>query len=128
MAAIHSRWLESARRPALRGPAMAIALAAGLGVAAWMSGLPFPFPVTDGGARTVPLMNEAQLAQEQHCVQGAQLVHDVRWAAACTVAAEQGQGDGMADCDLPNDRAAALHALLREAERSCAVEARAGGR
>lgn len=125
MAVIHSRWLQLSRRPALRGPAMAIALVAGLGVAAWISGLPL---VTDGGARTVPLMNEAQLAQEQHCVQGAQLVHDVRWAAACTVAAEQGQGDGMADCDLPNDRAAALHALLREAERSCAVEARAGGR
>lgn len=87
----------------------------------------------------------------EHCTQGALLFHDVRWAAACMVLAEQhkrkhaacvsnpsitgnqqlGQGycdatfeelDGSPDCDLPNAHAANLYALLQEAERKCMVE------
>jgi hypothetical protein len=87
----------------------------------------------------------------EHCTQGALLFHDVRWAAACMVLAEQhkrkhaacvgnpsitgnqqlGQAycdatfeelDGSPDCDLPNAHAANLYALLQEAERKCMVE------
>jgi hypothetical protein len=96
--------------------------------------------------------SQAQKRSElEHCAQGALLFHDVRWAAACMVLADEdmrkhasclsnasivghpqlgpgycdatfGQTDGSPDCDLPNAQAANLYALLQEAERKCMAE------
>lgn len=63
--------------------------------------------------------------RHEHCVEHAHLVHDVRWAAACMQRAQQGEGDGIADCDLPGADAARLNALLDEAEQRCVAESRA---
>ena len=65
-------------------------------------------------------------AQQAHCMEAAQLVHDVRWAAACMQLAQQGQGDGIADCELPDAKAGELYALLQEAEQRCVAESRLG--
>ena len=88
---------------------------------------------------------------EQRCLEGAGLFHDVRWAAACMQVAEQNDArhaaclddpsvtadpqkgaaycdkqfplsDGSAECELPNERAGKLYALLREAEQNCSAE------
>ena len=68
---------------------------------------------------------QAPSAEQQQCMEAAMLFHDVRWAAACSELADQGQTDGNAECDLPNARAGRLHALLRQAEQECLAEARA---
>ncbi|HSV47178.1 MAG TPA: hypothetical protein VLJ58_15420 [Ramlibacter sp.] len=90
-----------------------------------------------------------------HCTEGAMLFHDVRWAAACMVVAEQdvarhaacledpaimadpkrgqdhcdrtfGMSDDSPECTLPPGQAAHVNALLRDEEKRCAAEARAG--
>ena len=100
-------------------------------------------------------VSPAQRAALAQCTEAALLFHDVRWAAACMVLAEQddakreaclddpaisanpqlgkdycnrtfAQRDGSADCDLPEARAASLDALLKDAEQKCQAEARAG--
>jgi hypothetical protein len=91
---------------------------------------------------------------EQRCLEGAGMFHDVRWAAACMQLAEQNEArhaacvddpavtadpqkgpaycdrqfplsDGSAECQLPDERAGKLDALLRDAEQKCAMESRA---
>lgn len=57
------------------------------------------------------------------CAEGALMLHDVRWAAACSVLAERGLSDGHAECELPPAEAERLNRLLLQAERSCQVEA-----
>lgn len=125
MAAILPRWFEAARRPGRRSPA--VVGAAAIGVAALLGLFAFR-GIGEAPEALLAPMDHRQRAEEQHCVQGAQLMHDVRWAAACTAAAEEGEGDGMADCDLPPQRAGALYAQLQQAEQTCAAEARTGPR
>jgi hypothetical protein len=64
----------------------------------------------------------------EQCLQAARMTFDVHWAAACTRQAEQGApgaGDGHAECDLPDDKAAPVNAWLNDAEARCMAEARA---
>jgi hypothetical protein len=66
---------------------------------------------------------QAASPAQQQCLEAATLFHDVRWAAACSELAEQGQASGYADCDLPDARAGRLYGLLRQAEQECLAEA-----
>jgi hypothetical protein len=125
------------------------ALLAGAGALLYL-GVRLPAPdaaPSEAAADSVRSANE-------HCIEAAQLVHDVRWAAACMHLAEQdearhaacvdqavsienpslskahcdrtfGQIDGSADCTLPNERAGSLLTLLTAAEQRCAVDPRA---
>jgi len=60
------------------------------------------------------------------CAEGALMVHDVRWAAACSVLAERGLSDGHAECELPPLEAERLNRLLQQAEQKCQAEAAEG--
>jgi hypothetical protein len=125
-----------------------VALLAGAGAALYFTSTrPLPGPAAPDAAT-----GSVRAAIEQ-CAEAAQIVHDVRWAAACMVLAEQdrarhaaclenpdiignpklskaycdrtfAQSDGSADCTLPDERAASLLALLTAAEQRCAVEPR----
>ena len=64
-------------------------------------------------------------AMLERCVAGAVLFNDVRWAVVCQALADKGQGDGFADCELPDTLAAPLYASLQQEERMCAAEAKA---
>ena len=72
---------------------------------------------------------ELRVAQQrsafEHCRQSAHMIFDVHWAAACMVEAGQpsGSGDGHAECDLPDAKAAVVNAWLDEAEARCEAEA-----
>ena len=57
------------------------------------------------------------------CAEGALMVHDVRWAASCSVLAERGLSDGHAECELPPAEAERLNRLLLQAEQKCQAEA-----
>jgi hypothetical protein len=63
----------------------------------------------------------------EHCRQAAHMIFDVHWAAACMAEADQpsGSGDGHAECDLPDAKAAVVNAWLVEAEARCEAEASA---
>jgi len=74
-----------------------------------------------------PPLTAPQRANQQQCAEGALLLHDVRWAASCKDLADQGRGDGYAECELPDPEAARLYNLLRHAEQQCLAEARALG-
>ena len=67
----------------------------------------------------------ASRAMLERCVAGAVLFNDVRWAVVCQALADKGQGDGFADCELPDTLAARLYASLQQEERRCAAEAKA---
>jgi hypothetical protein len=111
MQAIFDKSLLSGRRPAA---ALAIAcLVAALAAVLWRPGR--------GPAVTASAVD---YARQEHCMEAANLVHDVRWAAACMQLAQQGEGDGIADCELPNGQAGALYALLQQAEQRCVAESR----
>lgn len=129
----------------LKGALVAAALLGGAGLVAHFA-VDRPVPAQHApqpGSAATPLAPE----QEQ-CVKDAFLFHDVRWAAACMVAAEQDEAkraacledpaimgnpqlgrdycdrtfaprDDSVDCDLPEARAATLNALLRDAEQEC---------
>lgn len=64
-------------------------------------------------------------AMTELCVEGAVLFNDVRWAVACKALGDEGQGNGIADCDLPDPLAARLYASLQQEERRCEAEAKA---
>jgi hypothetical protein len=78
----------------------------------------------DAGTPAPQVIARERLASpaQQQCLEAATLFHDVRWAAACSELAEQGQSSGFADCDLPNARAGRLYGLLRQAEQECLAE------
>ena len=57
------------------------------------------------------------------CAEGALMLHDVRWAAACSVLAERGLSDGHAECELPPLEAERLNRLLQQAEQKCEADA-----
>ena len=67
----------------------------------------------------------SERALRERCVEGAVLFHDVRWAVVCQALADKGQGDGFADCELPDTLSAPLYASLQQEERKCAAEANA---
>ena len=113
-------------RPALaavRPAAHRTSWALGLAVLALLAlaALAYRFAVEAPASRVIAHEQVASPAQQQ-CLEGAALFHDVRWAAACSELAEQGQTNGYADCDLPNARAGRLYALLRQAEQECLAE------
>ncbi len=60
------------------------------------------------------------------CAEGALMLHDVRWAAACSVLAERGLSDGHAECELPPLEAERLNRLLQQAEQKCQADAALG--
>src|SRR5687768_7092027 len=84
-------------------------LAAGAGAYRW-------------GELSSPQRAAALPVVDERCVEGALLVHDVRWAAACMQLHERGEGDGMPDCHLPDAEAARVNALLAESEQRCRAE------
>ena len=113
-------------RPALaavRPAALRTSWAVGLAVLALLAvaALAWRF---DAGTPASQLIAREQLASpaQQQCLEAATLFHDVRWAAACSELAEQGQSSGFADCDLPNARAGRLYGLLRQAEQECLAD------
>lgn len=110
MQAMFPRSLHIGRWPV--AALLAGSTAVGSGIYLW--------PAGESPAPAAPV----DLARQAHCVDHALLVHDVRWAAACMQLAQQGQGDGIADCDLPNAEAGRLYALLQEAEQHCTIDAR----
>ena len=57
------------------------------------------------------------------CEEGALMLHDVRWAAACSALSERGLSDGHAECELPPAEAERLNRLLQQAEQKCQAEA-----
>jgi len=69
----------------------------------------------------------AQLGPLEQCMYSARMTFDVHWAIACATEAEQGVpgADGNAECDLPDDRAAAVNAWLDRAEAQCLGQNRA---
>lgn len=77
----------------------------------------------DGTSRAPDGVNVAQHSALQHCLQAAQMIYDVHWAAACTT---QGSANDHADCDLPDAKAAVVNAWLDRAEARCRADARAG--
>jgi hypothetical protein len=132
----------------LKMPLIAVVLLAGVAVL-FRAAVPVP------GERAVTVMSSGpqRLALER-CEKHVLMVHDVRWAAACMVLAEQeeaqhaqcladpaivgspqlgkdycnrafAEADGSAECTLPPERAAPLNAILQDEEDKCAVEARA---
>jgi hypothetical protein len=60
------------------------------------------------------------------CAEGALMLHDVRWAASCSVLAERGLSDGHAECELPPLEAERLNRLLQQAEQKCQADAALG--
>jgi hypothetical protein len=110
----------AAVRPAAHRTSWALGLAvlALLAVAA----LAYRYAGEAPASRVIAREQVASPAQQQ-CLEAATLFHDVRWAAACSELAEQGQSTGYADCDLPNARAGRLYGLLRQAEQECQAEA-----
>jgi hypothetical protein len=134
--------------PSLKTPLIAGMLLAGAAVL-YRAAFPVPGePAVTAGPQRVAL---------EHCEKHVLMVHDVRWAAACMVLAEQAEArhaqcladpaivgnpqlgkdycnrafaeaDGSAECTLPPERAAPLNAILRDDEEKCAVEARAVAR
>lgn len=76
-----------------------------------------------------PGVEQAQRSALEDCHRAAWMVYDVHWAAACMAQAGQavpGHADGHAECELPDDKAAAVNAWLKEAEQRCMAEVRAG--
>jgi hypothetical protein len=133
----------------LKTPLIAAALLAGAAVL-YRAAVPVP---GEGAVTSMP--SGPQRLGLERCKEHVLMVHDVRWAAACTVLAEQeatrhaqcladaamvgnpqlgkdycnrtlAEADGSAECTLPPERAAPLNAMLRDDEEKCAVEARAG--
>jgi hypothetical protein len=98
--------------------ALGLAVLALIAVAA----LIYPFAAQAPSSSVIAREQVASPAQQQ-CLEAATLFHDVRWAAACSELAEQGQSSGYADCDLPNARAGRMYGLLRQAEQECQAEA-----
>jgi hypothetical protein len=103
-------------------------LAAGLGVAAAGLGAWAVYHFLARNAAPEPVQ-EVSLATRranlETCSEGAHLFHDVRWAAACMVLAQQDPSrDGSTECELPDASAARLYELLADAERRCFAEAR----
>ena len=114
-ATLPSPVLAAVRSAAARPPwAMGMAVLALLAVGV----LVFPDGVKTKGREPAP----SQAVQE--CMEAAGLFHDVRWAAACSELADQGQTDGTTECDLPNARAGRLYAMLGQAEQECMADAR----
>lgn len=78
--------------------------------------------------RARPGLEDVRIAQQrsaiEHCRQSAHMIFDVHWAAACMAEANEssGAGDGHAECDLPDAKAAAVNAWLDEAEARCVAE------
>lgn len=73
-------------------------------------------------------LTAAQRASQAQCLENAQLMHDVGWAASCKELENRGQGDGYAECDLPNAQAGQLNLLLAEAQQLCFAEAKTAAR
>jgi hypothetical protein len=110
--------LAAVRSAAFRPP-----LAVGMAVLALLAVCAL---VSSDGTKTTGLEGARPESASSHvqCMEAAMLFHDVRWAAACSDLAEQGQSDGNTECDLPNARAGRLYALLRQAEQECLAESR----
>lgn len=104
----------------LKASIAAAALLAGVG-ALQLARVLLPAGQAGGGEVAVA----ARAVADEHCLQAAWLIHDLRWAAACMVAAEDepaGAADGHPDCTLPQAKAAALNAALSLEEQRCRGE------
>jgi hypothetical protein len=107
---------------------MAALLLAGAGVVAFHH-----FPGTSTGQSATPRADDFTVVNLRSamvgCKEAAQMTYDVHWAAACQAQANQsapgaGAGEGHAECDLPDAKAAVINAWLNEAERRCTAEGR----
>ena len=144
---VRSGWRSA---PATKWLATGAAAAALIGTAAVYR---YEVASDDSPARETPSTRAARLGQE-NCMEGALLFHDVRWAAACMMLAEQdearhgacledpvitgnpelgtaycdrtfGHVDGSPECELPDARAKRLYGLLGDDEQKCKAEAKA---
>ena len=80
-----------------------------------------PAPVLQPLARASPPAR----AKMEWCLEHVTMVHDLHWAVACMKVAQEGQGDDLPDCTLPDDRARPLNAARGKAEQQCFDEAAA---
>jgi hypothetical protein len=89
-----------------------------------------------GAREPLPLPSPASQAGKtlDWCRGNVSIIHDVYWASACSVVAEQQRQqlreggetpDGSPDCTLPDDRARPLNLARAKAEQQCVEEAAA---
>ena len=77
----------------------------------------------------LPAQGSVARARFEWCRENVTIVHDLYWASACKVLADQG-GSGLElvdespDCTLPNDRALLLNEARTKAEQQCLEEAK----
>ena len=106
---------------------MAGALFAGAGMLAFCYFFFLP-PATNAAYRADEFAVANGRSAMVGCREAAQMTYDVHWAAACQAQAGQASqasqafGDGHAESDLPDAKAAVINAWLNEAERRCAAE------
>jgi len=106
--------------PTLTAPALL--LAAALLSLVYSAAAPRPAPPKLAFQQRTAMSEHARSMLDE-CRRHAYLVHDVRWAAACS---QQG-ADEEADCMLPDAEAGRLNAALDRAESLCFADA-GGGR
>ena len=77
----------------------------------------------------LPAQGSVARERFEWCRENVAIVHDVYWASACKVLADQGGSglelvDDSPDCTLPDDRARLLNEARARAEQQCLEEAR----
>lgn len=98
-----------------------VAVALAWGLAYWATSPKPPVSASRAPAQSLSPGSRQALAE---CGESAMLLHDVRWAAACMLLAEQDDTrDGSTDCELPPAHAARLNELFNRAEQRCLAEA-----
>ena len=82
--------------------------------------------------RQLPSLGSSARNTLEWCRVNVTIIHDVHWASACAVLAEEQRAQGNADaddsaeCTLPDDRAGALNLARAQAEQQCLDDALAG--
>lgn len=112
----------------LKFPLMVAVLLAG-GGALWHDGA-LVRPGAEPARSLGGFLDVAQVAPQpsrlEQCLQATRIIADVHWAAACMAQLDRGApgADGHAECDLPDDQAAAVNAWQDDAEAKCLAETR----
>jgi len=109
---------------------MGLAVLHGLlgGGGGWPPAASFLEPV----AKPLPSLGSSARNALEWCQANVAIIHDVHWASACSVLAEEQRGqegaepDDSPECTLPDDRAGPLNLARARAEQQCVDEALAG--
>jgi len=106
---------------------MGLAVLHGLlnGGGAWRPDAPLLAPAE----RQLPSLGSSARNTLEWCRANVTIIHDVHWASACSVLAEEQRGqagaepDDSPECTLPDDRAGPLNLARANAEQQCLDEA-----